>query len=530
LFAPIVVQAPAQYPAGMGVNIAWFRGSLMTALGLVACGPGPAGSSQDGSGSSLPGETTVVDPTGVTPTTSGTTSPTLPDPPWCGVSPPDGLPPPPACESPTPILQQGPDGDVPSGMILCSNGWRHRESQVTCLYPPQLAGSCNSGDTGGDESSFPGECNSDADCTAMPHGYCNQDPFFGTCVCAYGCESDADCDTGQACVCRGTGSACVTAHCATDADCGEFACQLSDDVLACRGPFDTCLSGAECTGDCPVCEYSPTDCAYSCEPDGGTCTVGRPFLVQGAARTADAVAHGDWDVELGRLEDAPPALRDRLARHWTLVGLAEHASVPAFARFALQLAALGAPARLLADTARAIGDEVEHARIAFTLARRHGGVAVGPGPLAMDGAFDPRVELVAVVELALVEACVGETLAAIEAAEAAEAAEDPALHSLLARIAADELRHAELGWRFVAWALPRIHAPDRDHLRRTLDTAIHHASTLVGDPDPALHRHGVLDGPTRHRTRTAALRGVVRPIAEILFQPLDPHAAAPIDR
>jgi hypothetical protein len=44
-------------------------------------------------------------------------------------------------------------------------------------------------------------------------------------------------------------------------------------------------------------------------------------------------------------------------------------------------------------------------------------------------------------------------VAALEAAEARSHCNDPVARAALQRIAADETRHAQLAWRFVAWAL-----------------------------------------------------------------------------
>jgi hypothetical protein len=63
------------------------------------------------------------------------------------------------------------------------------------------------------------------------------------------------------------------------------------------------------------------------------------------------------------------------------------------------------------------------------------------------------MSLADIIELVIVEGCIGETSAALEALEAAEAETDPVLRSAYARIAADEQRHAELAFRFVRWAL-----------------------------------------------------------------------------
>ena len=52
------------------------------------------------------------------------------------------------------------------------------------------------------------------------------------------------------------------------------------------------------------------------------------------------------------------ALNASKAQAWRLSGLAEHSSVAAFARAALELMAVGAPAELVADAHQAAIDEV----------------------------------------------------------------------------------------------------------------------------------------------------------------------------
>jgi hypothetical protein len=132
----------------------------------------------------------------------------------------------------------------------------------------------------------------------------------------------------------------------------------------------------------------------------------------------------------------------------------EHASIAAFARFTLQLLALGAPPELVADATRAMADETRHARLCFGLASRYAGHDVGPGPLDVGGALG-AVTLLDVVELVVDEGCVGETAAALEAAWDAETAADPVERDVLSVIAEDEARHAALAVQFVAWAAHR---------------------------------------------------------------------------
>jgi hypothetical protein len=130
----------------------------------------------------------------------------------------------------------------------------------------------------------------------------------------------------------------------------------------------------------------------------------------------------------------------------------EHASIAAFARFTLQLLALGAPAELVVASQRAMADETTHARMAFALASAYGEREVGPGALAIDGSLEGD-DLDAFVATLLREGCIGETRAAVEAREELAEAPDPVVRAVLETIARDETRHAELAWRTLAWLL-----------------------------------------------------------------------------
>jgi hypothetical protein len=215
-------------------------------------------------------------------------------------------------------------------------------------------------------------------------------------------------------------------------------------------------------------------------------------------------------------------LRGELAEHYSKLGLMEHASVAAFARFMLELMSLGAPATLLELTRAALNDEILHAKLCFGLASAYAERAVGPGPLAVDGALERRSHA-EILQAALLEACVGETIAAAEASVSGEHAQDPEVRAVFERIARDEARHAELGWAFIRWALERADGSTARGIVNTLTAAIDatrlSARVALARPerhDPALLAHGVLSPWLRADARLAAVEELLVPCVKAL--------------
>lgn len=434
--------------------------------------------------------------------------PAYAEPPWCGLpAPADPRMSPLECEGDVAPPPQG----VDDGWDRCNN-MIHRRSQLECPLPTPFVGDCDPDLFGAPE------CYADEDCGEG--GVCDRVADRETCGCVYPCRTDSDCVDGQVCFCSedGTRPFCVDAHCTTDDDCEPgYACRYREFVgLACDTPFDECRSSDDCPDDqCRVCSYEPAACGAVCASGLATCTIGRPFLVAGEERRAVVEATSTWSTPIDGEQTVPTSEEGSLlAQHWTAAGLMEHASVAAFARFALQLVAVGAPPGLLADTAAAMADEVEHARACFGLARSYGAQAVGPGPLETSDAMNGPQDLATVAELAVVEACIGETLAAAEAVEALRVAREPQVRCVLSKIAEDELRHATLGWRFVDWALHRLDPRGRERVEHALVVGIgrasRHVSTRRGIP-----AHGLLGG--------AAQASLYRRVA---FETLEPTAAA----
>jgi len=202
---------------------------------------------------------------------------------------------------------------------------------------------------------------------------------------------------------------------------------------------------------------------------------------------------------------------------WAEIALMEHASIAAFARFTLQLMHLGAPRGLVELSQRAMWDETSHAKACFALAARYLGSPVGPGRLPMDAALQD-IELGQIVLTAFREGCVGETVATLEAREACDAATDPWVRRVLAQIAIDELRHSELAWQFVRWALDRGGASLQRELAAEVARLTSEASRVPSRADsPGAPDHGILSARAKAQVRRRALTDVVLPCARQLL-------------
>lgn len=505
----------------MNTSAALFRLSILSALGLSACAAGPFTSLDDESGDG--GETSTE--TTYTPTDMPTIDPMID---------------PAECLDPVPILQAG--TEVPSGFVTCADGFIHREAIVECVTGPPT-GTCGGGNADWG-------CQSDDECVDGLNGVCNTD-FAGGCYCQYGCNSDADCAAGTICACAGvvdTRNRCIVADCTATGGCSDGLCGLDrwEDVCGvpqartgCTSEASTCRFDDECP---TACEFEPqqlrcaADKGWQCQTEddiwcGEYCGEGRPFIVDEQLRVAEPCRDDArmWSsLEPAPCPALPPDVAATLATHWTRVGLFEHASVASFARFTLELLALGAPPALLRASQRAAADEVHHAELAFALASRYAGAPLGPGPLAVADALD-RPQLEQVTRALILEACIGETLAAIEAHHAAAVARDPQVRAALERIAADELRHAELGWACLRWLLDRHGAELCTFALRCLDVGLGAIDIEHGVDTPAdaelCEAHGLLAPDRRNRVRADAIERVLAPCVDTLRSQL--RAARP---
>jgi hypothetical protein len=205
------------------------------------------------------------------------------------------------------------------------------------------------------------------------------------------------------------------------------------------------------------------------------------------------------------------------ARYFERIALMEHASIAAFARFSLQLLSLAAPAHFIEETNQALVDETKHARLAFALASRFGGRSMGPGALPIENALSDRCAE-ASVWTTIIEGCVGDTMAGLEARAALRVCRDAQVGEVLGQIAADEERHAALAWKVVKWMLeekPELVEVASDAFTRAVGARSSAGAAELGAP--AL---GVLSGRELARVHADALDNVVIPCAGAIFAAL----------
>jgi hypothetical protein len=150
-----------------------------------------------------------------------------------------------------------------------------------------------------------------------------------------------------------------------------------------------------------------------------------------------------------------------MGQHFARCARLEAASVTAFQRLHDELAAHGAPQRLLRRIKAAARDEVRHARQTAALAEKH-----GARPFRSSVRAAPSRPLFYIARENAVEGCVRETYGALVGLWQASNVTDSGLAQVLQRIAQDEINHATLSWDIANWLAPRLSARENRALIR----------------------------------------------------------------
>lgn len=275
---------------------------------------------------------------------------------------------------------------------------------------------------------------------------------------------------------------------------GSGECSCSD----LRGPY---RNTEDPNGELPCC-YLVGE--IGCE--------GRPLIIAGEVRLAPIVRRGiARKLRRGPSAEYSAYEREALAAAWSRRAQFEHASIASFARFTMQLLSIGAPPELVDRAQRATGEELRHAMSALGIASSLAGEALAFGDLDIAGA-PVQESLGDIVVATVIEGCVGETIAAMEARACADEALDPEIREALSRIALEESEHAALAWAFVGWALARDPS-----LAGTVRTAFQSAFAAAAAPpeealpDAVQTGHGFLAASEIRSLRASALREVLKP-------------------
>jgi predicted metal-dependent hydrolase len=213
-------------------------------------------------------------------------------------------------------------------------------------------------------------------------------------------------------------------------------------------------------------------------------------------------------LSAGRLRGGTPGA-DEVGRALAESAALEAASVRAFAQLARELAAHGAPASLVAGARWAAREEAGHARlfrraaaerrcrVPLTRSARHGGIR-SLRELAIENA---------------VEGCGRESLGAALLQLQSLSGADPALRSMLARVASEECEHAELAWDIHAWVRPRLDAEARAQVQAAYEAFLASCEARPPRAEAAVARALGLPSACVWRALVRATRSQLRALA-----------------
>jgi hypothetical protein len=234
------------------------------------------------------------------------------------------------------------------------------------------------------------------------------------------------------------------------------------------GPCSRCVSLDAGTIDPDSGAISPAECQVFCGAQD-TCFLirqdGKPYAVS-CYHQSPTCSLGTGRRPAGLVE--PPAAHSRhLGDYFAELALLEGASVDAFLVLRDELRHHGAPRALVRAAERAAEDEVRHARVAGTFARRH-----GSSPRSFRVEKRPIRSLDEIALENAIEGCVRETFGALVATHQAQKAKSRAVRAAFARIADDETRHAALAWKVAAWLDGKLGEEARAKVREARRSAV----------------------------------------------------------
>ncbi len=219
------------------------------------------------------------------------------------------------------------------------------------------------------------------------------------------------------------------------------------------------------------------------------------------------------DATIARLA---PAERETLAAIWRHRARSESAVGNVFAQVADELVASGAPAELVALARSAEADEARHAAVCEELAVAYGhdGAAPPARRVRLRDYDQPTVRLRAALHAVHV-CCISETIATAFVEACLGACESTVLRDIHREHLADEVRHARVGWAYVATLTAEERAAIASELPYVLQLQLDAWTTRFDDlPADGVPGHG-------YPPRTELLDAVHGAIRELVLPGFD---------
>jgi hypothetical protein len=181
-------------------------------------------------------------------------------------------------------------------------------------------------------------------------------------------------------------------------------------------------------------------------------------------------------LEIPGLEAIPEEERAAALGNWRDRMVSEHASARVFAALVPKLMAAGVARRHVAAVSAMIGQELDHAVLCARVVAALGGEASAPmpSPLPPVPAHEDAGPMEGLLRDVISVSCCSETVAVALVATEREQAGSPALENVLARILADEVKHARFGWKLLSEVGPDLDDRTRRRLSAYLVAAFEH--------------------------------------------------------
>ncbi len=154
---------------------------------------------------------------------------------------------------------------------------------------------------------------------------------------------------------------------------------------------------------------------------------------------------------------------------YRVLATGEYDAVDGFSRLTASLCWHGAPFDLIAASASVPADEIRHADGAVRMAALCAGITPEEVAIAAEQRLsgrgrEVRMDLTTLDDVMARSVAIGESLAGALLSTSIDGATDPVARALLASLLSDEIRHARLGWYYLAWRAPRWSATERQRL------------------------------------------------------------------